>query len=81
MKSGHAIMVATVGWYLMVPPYTQGVSSRGASLKLWQIAETLDSKADCESALGDYKADPVRHFPLFRGRNPNEVKPRHRQES
>ena len=74
MKLRHAAALALVGWYLMFPPFTQGWSARGASLKLWQIQDTFDSKADCESALSEYKADPARHLPFFRGRNPNEVR-------
>ena len=65
MKPRHAVALALVGWYLMIPPDTPGGFRRyeykGPGIGLvpvipepineWQVVDGFDSAADCHAAL------------------------------
>jgi hypothetical protein len=46
MKLRHAVALAIVGWYLMVPPmYEHNDIDSSAPLSPWQIVQSCDSAA------------------------------------
>jgi len=63
MKPRHAVVLALVGWYLMVPPHRICANCRhyfqpdplNASLDKWEMVESFDSMAKCEEDLLGYQ--------------------------
>jgi len=45
----HAAALAFVGWYLMVPPYSQGDFNEHAHLSDWKIINSFDTAKECRS--------------------------------
>jgi hypothetical protein len=72
MKLRHAAALALVGWYLMVPPFTDGpqIIDPDASFSKWQVMDSFDTANACRIArdglrkwADDHKkecTDPVR---------------------
>jgi hypothetical protein len=54
VKTGHALAVAFVGWYLMVPPLpddsTKSLVDFGAPLSTWFLSQSFDTAKECENA-------------------------------
>jgi len=52
MKSRHAVALALVGWYLMVPPAIPGTNevNQSAPLSQWTIRRTFPHNEGCEAA-------------------------------
>jgi hypothetical protein len=69
MKISHAAALASIGWYLMVPPLAgrNGPIERGSLLAKWETWFAFDTATECEarvkaledSAFGRLKAQPV----------------------
>jgi hypothetical protein len=59
MKPRHAAALALVGWYLMMPPNTQGWFSKtknndeAAPLDQWTIVRSFDTALMCEHYRGN----------------------------
>jgi hypothetical protein len=51
MKPRHAAALALVGWYLMVPPISNGTPAIAAPLSRWEIQESYDTAVECQSNL------------------------------
>lgn len=50
MKRLHAVALALVGWYLVVPPPNRMRDPQTISFRSWRIQESFDTAADCEKA-------------------------------
>jgi hypothetical protein len=52
MKPRHAVALALVGWYLMMPPplYHHGGKETVAPLSEWKVIDKFASKGECEEA-------------------------------
>ncbi len=48
----HAVALASIGWYLMMPPIRGGRPDQSESLTLWERVASFDSAQECE----DYKS-------------------------
>jgi hypothetical protein len=57
MNIRHAAALALVGWYLMVPPQTNGQIDYTAPLSRWTVAESYDSAAPCREMLTNLRND------------------------
>ena len=60
MKSCHATALATVLWYLMIPPI--GVDNRvdaHAALSKWKIGVGFESEKDCDDSVKDAIQNPM----------------------
>lgn len=59
MKLRHAAALATVGWYLMVPPFQgtpQSLSvNTSTAISGWDQVESYDSASDCENGMIAYQ--------------------------
>ncbi len=66
MKSRHAVALALVGWYLMIPPYPtpsywqqirglEGCPDRNTPLSQWTIQGVFDTAEQCKNELTTYK--------------------------
>jgi len=51
----HAVVLASIGWYLMVPPFNPPNYQLRTDLPLseWWQHQSFDSAADCETAQND----------------------------
>jgi len=67
MKSRHAAALALVGWYLMVPPYTENVfrCDLNAPLTKWRHFKSLDSESACKDLRDRYRGEEHRDSPLW----------------
>jgi hypothetical protein len=52
MKLLHAVALASVGWYLMMPPplgpHDVVPADRNVPLSAWQLAQSFDTATECE---------------------------------
>ena len=51
MNRRHAAALALVGWYLMVPPTSNGTPAIADPLSRWEIKESYDTSVECQSNL------------------------------
>jgi hypothetical protein len=49
MKRYHAVALALVGWYLMLPPIVDGKPDVSASLSTWEQWRAFDTADLCET--------------------------------
>ena len=57
MNPRHAPALALVGWYLMMPPQTNGKIDSNAPLSQWTVEESYDSAAPCREMLTNLRTD------------------------
>jgi hypothetical protein len=69
MRLRHAAALALVGWYLMVPPTTDGKIDNSAPLSQWDIRSSFDSAATCEQA---HHKHPMEGTQIVVPNRPNE---------
>ena len=74
MKPSHAAALAVVGWYLMVPPFSENPSSlKNVPLSKWSIYKRYSALDECRYARSDITAgwlqDPLTDFVQRFGNN------------
>jgi hypothetical protein len=54
MKLCHAVALALVGWYLMVPPIPKGqIPDTSVPLSEWSLSASFDTAKECEKGRVD----------------------------
>jgi len=48
MNLRHAVALAAVGWYLMVPPFGYGDFNENAPISQWSTDTSFDTAKECE---------------------------------
>jgi hypothetical protein len=51
MNARHAAALALVGWYLLLPPISDGTPDVTAPLSRWEILFPYETARDCQSSL------------------------------
>jgi hypothetical protein len=51
MNIRHVAAVATVGWYLILPPISDGTVEVTAPLSRWEIQFSFETATDCQGSL------------------------------
>jgi len=78
MKPRHAVALALVGWYLMLPPTRSVLLLHGpdttAPLQKWKITGRFDSAAKCKSAKADRDEKAEQHLSEEHLIPPNTIK-------
>ena len=67
ISARHAAALVLLGWYLMVPPSTDGGKSFDvrAPLSRWSDMDSFDTARECKNALGREASQTAKRFGLL----------------